>query len=123
MIEVSRTEIQTKRIVEFQKEEIMASDTPRDIKENTIVQEISLQNEAPFTNNVEKSWRSKTRSKNKLRVNMKAILNPKFQKNIVIVIEDSYSQENLQATEEAYQEEEQTLAKIQKELMHTPDMF
>ena len=66
----------------------MAPDTPRDIRENTMVQEISLQDEAPFANNVKNSWRPKTRSKNKLRMNMKAILNPKFRKNIVTVIED-----------------------------------
>ena len=40
----------------------------------------SKQDEAPITKNIEKSWRPKTRSKNKLRMNMKEILNPKFQK-------------------------------------------
>ena len=53
-------------------------DTPRDIRENTMVQEISLQDEAPLVNNVENILRSKTISKSKLRMNMKAILNPKF---------------------------------------------
>ena len=50
------------------------------------------------------------------------MINPKFRKNIVIVIEESSSEENVQDAEEAYQEEEQTLAKIQKELMHTSDL-
>ena len=79
--EILRTEVQRKLIVKFQKEEVMAPDTPRDIGENIMVQEFSLnskQDEAPFTNNIENSWRPKTRSKNKLRMNMKAILNPKF---------------------------------------------
>ena len=95
MTKISRTEIQRKLIVEFQKEEILAPDTPRDIRENTMVQEISLRDEPPSANNVKNSWRPKTRSKNKLRMNMKEILNPKFRNNIVIFIEDSSSEENV----------------------------
>ena len=89
----------------------MATDTPRDIRENTMVQDISLHDEAPFANNVENSWRPKTRSKNKLRMNMKAILNPKLWNNTVIVIEDSLSEENVQDVEEAYQEEKKPYQK------------
>ena len=89
MSEVSRTEVQRKLIIEFQKEEVTASDTPRDIEENVMVQEFSSnakQDEAPIANNLENIWRPKTRSKNKLMMNMKAILNPKFQKDVVMVI-------------------------------------
>ena len=39
--------------------------------------------------------RPKTRAKNKLRLNMKNILNPKLAKEKVTVIEDSSSQEDL----------------------------
>ena len=46
-------------------------------------------------------------------MNMKAILNPsKFQKNFVTVIEFYSSEEDLQAAQEYYQVEEQTLAQI-----------
>ena len=54
---------------------------------------------------------------------MKEILNPKFRKNTVTVIEDSSSEENVHDAEEAYQEEEQNLVEIQKELIHTPYIF
>ena len=44
----------------------------------------------------EMRWRPKTRVKNKLRLNMKKILNPKLAKEKVTVIEDSSSQEDLE---------------------------
>ena len=37
MSEVSRTKVQRKLIIEFQKEEVTASDNPRDIGENVMV--------------------------------------------------------------------------------------
>ena len=40
-------------------------------------------------------WRPKTRPKNKLRLNMKKLLNPKLAQNKITVIEDSSSQEEL----------------------------
>ena len=40
-------------------------------------------------------WRPKTRPKNKLRLNMKKLLNPKLTKERVTVIEDSYSEDKL----------------------------
>ena len=39
------------------------------------------------------AWRPKTRPKNKLRLNMKKLLNPKLDKKKITVIEDSSSQE------------------------------
>ena len=41
-------------------------------------------------------WRPKTRPTNKLRLNMKRILNPKFGKEKITVIEDSSSEENME---------------------------
>ena len=41
----------------------------------------------------ESNWRPKTREKNKLRLNMKKILNPKLAKEKITVIEDSSSRE------------------------------
>ena len=70
----SKNHIQRKLVVE----EIVAPDTPREIREDTVVQEASLQEVAPSANNDETSLRPKTWSKNKLRMNMKAILNPRF---------------------------------------------
>ena len=40
-------------------------------------------------------WRPKTRPRNKLRLNMKKLLNPKLNKERVIVIDDSSSEEKL----------------------------
>ena len=53
---------------------------------------------------------------------MKAILNPRFWKNTVTVIEDSSGKENLQAADEYYHEEEKTLAEIRKELLYMPSL-
>ena len=39
--EVSRTEVQRKLIIEFQKEDVTAPDTPRDAGENNMVEEFS----------------------------------------------------------------------------------
>ena len=40
-------------------------------------------------------WIPKTRPKNKLRLNMKKLLNPKMAKEKITIIEDSSSQEKL----------------------------
>ena len=45
-------------------------------------------------------WRSKTRPKNKLRLNMKKLLNPKLAEKKVTIIEDSSSQEKLEDSED-----------------------
>ena len=49
----------------------------------------------------ESNWRSKMRPKNKLRLNMKKLLNPKLAKEKITVIESEYSssQENLKEDE------------------------
>ena len=44
-------------------------------------------------------WRPKIRDKNKLRLNMKNILNPRLMKEKIIVIEDSSSQEDMEEEE------------------------
>ena len=44
-------------------------------------------------------WRPKTRPKNKIRLNMKKLLNPKLAQKKIIVIEDSSSQEELEENE------------------------
>ena len=46
------------------------------------------------------TWRPKTRPKNKLRLNMKKLLNPKLDKKKITVIEDSSSQEELEDIED-----------------------
>ena len=49
----------------------------------------------------ESNWRPKTRPKNKLRLNMKNIFNPKMAKeNITVIDSDSSSQENLKEDED-----------------------
>ena len=45
-------------------------------------------------------WRPKTRPKNKLRLNMKKLLNPKLAKKKITVIEDSSFQEELEDNED-----------------------
>ena len=47
----------------------------------------------------ETKWIPKTRAKNKLRLNMKRILNPKLRKEKITVIEDSSSQEDMEEEE------------------------
>ena len=43
----------------------------------------------------EVKWRPKTRAKNKLRLNMEKILNPKLRKEKITVIEDSSTEEDV----------------------------
>ena len=45
----------------------------------------------------ESMWRPKTRDKNKLRVNMKRILNPKLKKENITVTKDSSNQEDMES--------------------------
>ena len=51
------------------------------------------------------SWRPKTRPKNKLRLNMKKLLNPKLAQKKITVIEDSSSQEELEDNEDLNEKE------------------
>jgi len=44
----------------------------------------------------ESNWRPKTRAKNKLRLTMKRILNPRLMKDKITIIEDSSSREDLE---------------------------
>ena len=77
-------------------------------KENSIVE---LKNEGLLISSIrvrgryyamigESNWRPKTRAKNKLRLNMKRLLNPKLAKEKVTVIEDSSSREDLKEDED-----------------------
>ena len=52
---------------------------------------------------------------------MKAILNSKFQKHVVTVIEYSSSDEDIHVVDEEYHIVDQTLEDIQEELRHTQD--
>ena len=47
----------------------------------------------------EMSWRPKKRAKNKLRLSMKKMLNPKLAKEKITIIEDSSCQEDLEEDE------------------------
>ena len=53
----------------------------------------------PFVMLGESNWRPKTRAKNKLRLNMKKILNPRLMKEKITVIEDYSSQEDMDEEE------------------------
>ena len=46
-------------------------------------------------------WRPKTRATNKIRLNMKRILNPKMKNEKVTIIEDSSSEENMENEEDS----------------------
>ena len=50
-------------------------------------------------------WRPKTRPKNKLKLNMKKLLNPKLAKKKITIIEDSSSQEELEDNEDQNEKE------------------
>ena len=50
------------------------------------------------------AWRPKTRPKNKLKLNMKKLLNPKLAQKKITVIEDSSSQEELEDNEDENKE-------------------
>ena len=72
---------------------------------------VELKNEGVLISNIkfpsksyamigESNWRPKTRPKNKLRLNMKNLLNPKLAKETISVIEYSSSQEDLKEDED-----------------------
>ena len=48
----------------------------------------------------ESNWRPKTIPKNKLRLNLKKLLNPKLAKENITIIEDSSSREDLKEDED-----------------------
>ena len=45
-------------------------------------------------------WRPKTRDKNKLKLNMKRILNPKLNEENITIIEDSSIEEDMKSEED-----------------------
>ena len=124
--ETLRTEVQNKLIFNFQKEEIISLDTPKDNEDkNGMVQEFSssTKNEDTHVSKIwGRNWRQRTRPKNKSRMNMKAILNSKFQKDVVIIVEESSSDEDLQGADEEYHTMDQTLEEIEKELKNIREL-
>ena len=111
-------------VYEFQKAEMTAPKTPREVEENSMAWELSSSTkkyDTPAPKNWGRNWRHKTRPKNKLRMNMKAILNSKFQRDVVTIIEDSSNDEDIQVANEEYHTIDQTLEEIHEELRHTPD--
>ena len=63
----------------------------------------------------ESMWRPKTRDKNKLRLNMKRILNPKLKKENITLIEDSSTEEVMESEkglipQQVYIEEEHSIS-------------
>ena len=63
------------------------------------VSKVKLQKES-LVQVEEVKWRPKTRVKNKLRLNMKKILNPKLRNEKVMMIEDSSDEEDMGSEEE-----------------------
>ena len=69
----------------------------------------------------ESNWRPKTRPKNKLRLNMKNLLNPKLAKEKITVIDsDSSSQENLKEDEDL---SKQVDSKIEDSVIENPSLM
>ena len=68
-----------------------------------VVQLASIKHQGKFLSmlgEIGTTWRPKTRPKNKLRLNMKKLLNPKQVEKKITVIEDSSSQEELEDNED-----------------------
>ena len=59
------------------------------------VSKVKFQRKAPVQVK-EVNWRPKTRVKNKLRLNVKKILNPKLRKEKITMIEDSSIEEDME---------------------------
>ena len=78
-------------------------------KEGVLISNVKFQGRS-YAMLGESIWRPKTRPKNKLRLNMKQILNQKLAKEKITMIdsEDSSSQENLKEDEDQYEQEENT---------------
>ena len=70
-------------------------------KEGVLISSVKFQGKS-YAMLGDSTWRPKMRPKNKLRLNMKKIMNPKLAKEKIVVIgsEDSSSQENLKEDED-----------------------
>ena len=69
-----------------------------------------------------RNWRKRTRLKNKLRINMKVVLNSKFQKDLVTIVEDSLSDEDPQIVDIEHHRVDQTLEGISIEMEHISEL-
>ena len=78
-----------------------------DMKDN-ILQAPDLKVDNKYLMQLERPrWRSKTRAVNKLRLNMRIILNPKLKKEKITVIQDSSSDENKESKENLKPQQDQ----------------
>ena len=76
-----------------------------------------------FSSKCQKSdWKQRTRPKNKLRMNMKVLLNYKFKKNTVTLIDDSSSEGDPQINDLEYTVNE-TMEDIEKCIESFPKVF
>ena len=93
-------EAQKKVFLELQNEKIATPDTPRDAKEKGgMIQELSSSTKKVDTLVSKfrgRNGRQRTRPKNKLRTNMKVVLDSEFQKDAVTIVEDSLSDKDPQ---------------------------
>ena len=70
-----------------------------------------------------RNWRQRTRPKNKLRMNMKVVLDSKFQKDAVPIVEYSLSDEDPQVADIEHHTLDQTLEEIENELDHILELL
>ena len=106
-------------------EDISALDTPKDAVEKGMIEYLSSNTKVLATSASKPQvtdWRQMTRPKNKLRMNMKAVLDSKFKKNTVTTIEDSSSEEDLQIKNVEHTVA-QTLDSIEKGLKSFPKIL
>ena len=110
--------------MESQNEEIVSPTTPKDTKEKCMIEDLSSNTKVVTSaSEFQKTyWRQKTRSKNKLRMNMKVVLYSKFKKKTLAIIEDSSSEEDPQIKNLEYTVD-QTLGDIEKGLGSLPKVL
>ena len=112
--------------LELKNEETTAPYTPRDIEEKGgTIQELYSSTKNVDTHVSEfrgRNWRQRTRPKNKQRMNMKVVLDSKFQKDAVTIVEYSLSDEDPQIADIEHYTVDKTLDDIKKEHEHISEL-
>ena len=96
--------LQERLFLELKNEEIASSDIPKDAKEKVVIKDLySNIKVVNFALKFQKiDCRRRNTPKNKVKMNMKVVLDSRFKTNIVTLIEDSSSKEDPQTNNLEY---------------------
>ena len=112
---VARTEVKAEACREFPTSESKAAKPNRKRNKLEVTELASIQHqgrELKMVGEAASYWRPKTRSKNKLRLNMKKLLNPRLNTNEVTVLDDVSMDDKPELDKVSRKVKKQTAAKV-----------